>query len=93
MASRVQLAHLPVLLAAVNMWQCGWSLRGKDQPRLCSALCVVTRMMFMWQIVILSEPGGTGLAKPQLEFVRACSKKAEILMYKLRVAETGMKRK
>lgn len=40
--------------------------------------------------MIVSEPGGTGLAKTQLEFLRVSSKKVEFLTYKLRMAETGM---
>lgn len=50
-------------------------------------------MMFMGQIVVVSKPGGAGLAKPQLEFVRVGSKKAEVLLYKQRMAKTGMERK
>lgn len=42
--------------------------------------------------MIVSKPGGTGLAKTQLEFVRVSSKKVEILMDRLRMAETGMQK-
>lgn len=93
MVSRVQLAPWPVQLAVVSTWQCGQTLRGKDQSRLCSTLSAATRMMFMGQIVVVSKPGGTGLAKRQLEFARVGSKKAEVLLYKQRMAKTGMERK
>jgi len=44
----------------------------------------------MQQIVIANKPGGTGLTKSRLEFIRVSRRKAEILIYKMRLAKAGM---
>lgn len=38
----------------------------------------------------MSEPEGIAFAANQMEFVKVSSKKVEILLYKLRMAETSL---